>query len=90
MYRDNKTLMWLHYGARYYDPQLGRWWSVDPADEFHSPYTYVGNNPILYIDFFGMSSDENIPYWGYTETINVYGEIVLTLLGIIPLAGFLG
>jgi len=45
-------------------------------DEFHSPYMYVGNNPILYIDFFGMSSDENIPYWGYTETINVYGDRV--------------
>ena len=62
--------------ARYYDPQLGRWPTVDPADEYFSPFCYVGNNPILFIDFFGMSSDENIPYWGYTETINVYGDRV--------------
>ena len=42
--------MWLHYGARYYDPQLGRWWSVDNADEFHTPYLYAKNAPNKFID----------------------------------------
>ena len=38
------------YAFRFYDPQIARWTTVDPADEFHSPYVYVGNNPIGAID----------------------------------------
>jgi RHS repeat-associated protein len=50
---DNHNLFWYHYGARYGvypecfcgNPQLGRWHAMDPADEFNSPYVYVGNDP---------------------------------------------
>ncbi len=41
------------YGARNYDPAIGRWFNVDPlAEKFvsMSPYTGMGNNPIIYID----------------------------------------
>jgi RHS repeat-associated protein len=44
---------WLDYGFRFYDPQLGRFHTVDPlAEEYFSynPYCYVGNNPIRRID----------------------------------------
>ncbi len=54
---DDFNLNWYHYGARYYDPQLGRWQQVDMADEFHSPYVYVGNNPVMFIDPDGAKSD---------------------------------
>ena len=47
---DEHGLYWYHYGVRYYDPQLGRWHTMDPADQFHSPYLYVGNNPVLLTD----------------------------------------
>ncbi|MBX7151979.1 hypothetical protein K1X84_10090 [bacterium] len=43
-------LNWYEYGWRTYDAQLGRWHQVDPMDEFHSPYCYVGNNPANLID----------------------------------------
>ncbi len=39
-----------NYRARIYDPRLGRFYATDPVGEFASPYLYVGNNPISYID----------------------------------------
>jgi RHS repeat-associated protein len=41
------------YGARIYDPRLGRWMSTDPAQQeypFASPYNFVLNTPIQAID----------------------------------------
>ena len=37
-----------YFGARYLDPMLGMWISVDPARQFSSPYLYAGNgyNPL--------------------------------------------
>ena len=41
-----------YFGARYLDPMLGVWISVDPMRQFASPYLYVGNgmNPVNAID----------------------------------------
>jgi RHS repeat-associated protein len=44
---------WLDYGARMYDPIIGRTPTFDPqAEKYYSmsAYSFLGNNPILYID----------------------------------------
>lgn len=46
------------YGARQYDPILGRWDRMDPLCEkyYHiSPYAYCANNPVKYVDPDGKS-----------------------------------
>ncbi|OAN63257.1 hypothetical protein A8B79_15700 [Balneola sp. EhC07] len=43
-------LNWYHYGARFYDPTVGRWLSVDPLGQFHSSYLVNANNPLIYKD----------------------------------------
>jgi RHS repeat-associated protein len=49
----NGTLNTYDFGARNYDPALGRWMNIDPMTEDYnnlSPFIYAANNPIFYSD----------------------------------------
>ncbi|NHE55654.1 DUF6443 domain-containing protein [Cyclobacterium plantarum] len=65
---NGKELLYDHnlnlydFGARQYDPVLGRWMTVDPMAserDWLSPYNYVQNNPLNRIDPDGMLDEYN-------------------------------
>ena len=75
---DEETGMY-YYGARYYDPRLSLWMSVDRFAEKYpatSGYNYAINNPVRYIDINGDSirvSSENRELFNKTLK-DVFGE----------------
>ena len=48
------------FGARHYDPMIGRWTTTDPLARKYiglSPYNYCANNPARFMDPSGMTID---------------------------------
>src|SRR5690606_36974140 len=53
-------LNWMAFGARQYDPQIGRFLGVDPLADYYgqdrySPYAAMGNQPESMVDPNGLA-----------------------------------
>jgi RHS repeat-associated protein len=70
--QDELSLNLYDYGARNYDPALGRWMNIDPLAEKHfdiSPYVYCMNNPVVFVDPDGRDFGLYIDFEKGTVTI---------------------
>ncbi|BDB55421.1 hypothetical protein GENT5_17260 [Flavobacterium ammoniigenes] len=83
--QDELGLNQYDYGARNYDPALGRWMNIDPlAEKFISetPYAYVNNDPLGFSDFDGKDylidfirdKDGNITGIKISATVYIKGD----------------
>lgn len=74
--QDELGLNLYDYGARNYDPAIGRWFNIDPLAELYpdfSPYVYAANVPTKFVDYdgrdFGVSIDHD------KKTITIIGHV---------------
>jgi len=68
-------LDWYHYGARMYDPAIGRFTGVDPiSDAFPhvSTYNYAENRPVNGIDLHGL---QFVPFHITQDNVQHAGDI---------------
>ena len=60
-FSEQEALGLYHYGARFYDPEIGRWTTIDPATIEYpemSVYNYVNNDPVYFVDPDGKRPDD--------------------------------
>lgn len=70
-FSDNSGLSWYNYGMRDYDPQVGRFFRVDPiGSDFANltPYQYAGNEPVKNVDLDGLEPRAAVESW-HLETL---------------------
>ena len=75
--KDDETQL-NYFDARYLDPMLGMWISVDPARFFSSSYLYMGNayNPLRFTDVDGMrpGDQKDVPSEAARDCLNFYSS----------------
>ncbi|MBR2128563.1 MAG: RHS repeat-associated core domain-containing protein [Bacteroidales bacterium] len=72
----------IDYGARQYDPVVGRWFAPDPlAEKYYgiSPYAFCNNNPVNFVDSDGRDiyryDDKSGTFHLYQETNDDFDQV---------------
>jgi len=63
----------VYFGARYYDPRIGRWITPDPSGMTDGPnlYAYCNNDPVNWVDLWGLEKEKQ--WWDRLEEGEYYG-----------------
>ena len=80
-----KRVNWYDYGARMYDAEIGRFHVMDPLCEYHfnlTPFHYVMNNPMKYIDPFGLDTINSVNPDNPHDVINPKNDVQLPVVTI--------
>jgi RHS repeat-associated protein len=70
---------WEAFELRMYDGRVGRWMTMDPYGEFHSPYLAMGNSPVNLVDPDGGHTEDWIKIDGnykYDSEITTPSEAI--------------
>jgi RHS repeat-associated protein len=53
----------IYFVHRYYDFEIGGWITPDPVGDIDGLHLYIfaQNNPITYVDYFGLAAAFNVP-----------------------------
>jgi RHS repeat-associated protein len=66
-----------YFGARFYDPEVGRFISVDPAKDGVNWYAYCNNNPLKFLDTDGKKSVQSNIVLGVLAHSLIEGNFVV-------------
>ncbi|MCL6613397.1 MAG: hypothetical protein K6U03_02055 [Firmicutes bacterium] len=59
----------VYFGARYYDPEVARWTTVDPLRVGNNWYEYCYNNPLRFVDQNGLWGKDIHRDWTYKAAL---------------------
>jgi RHS repeat-associated protein len=77
-----------YFGYRFHESKIGRWTTIDPLNDYVSPYVYCSNNPLNLIDLVGLDDDSlntlgdsDNPFYNPLFTIYVFAESYYLTVG---------
>ena len=73
----------IYFGARYYNPEIGRWLSTDAKKQHNNPYMYARNRPLSYIDSDG---NQDFVYMNNQSFIYNQEPPISASIGLIPVS----
>jgi len=81
----DKTTGLYNFGARWYDPSIGRWLTPDPAGDIDgmNRYAFVRNSPVNYVDPWGLCAEKEseayVNFFGHASVTTVIDGRTLTV-----------